>query len=433
MSLVLVPQDPYQDPRITWHVNSLEKNEDVVVVLGLNSAKPISKKMRATKVVRTTAGWANLPKSGAAFFIDLIFGIHPKYRWIFTITFPLLTLIGTVIFACERLLNKFGLTDTFFFSRYRLVRNLAYLSTITIHFVRISLALYLEGIKNPNKKILANDLAALFAGVALKHKFSGSLHYDTHECWPFVYKDNYFILSKIIGFIEKSLSSSADLVTSVSPQICDYLKKAYNLNNCYLLPNCEPLTLKAPHKSQITTSVVFLFQGGAAPFRGLDKLIETWFEIENKNIHLYLRAPNNRYKEGLIQLAQSLGLLNSTVFFPEAVTEDEMIAAASQADVGIIPYEPISNNHRWACPNKLSQYMAAEIPIISSDMEYVKENILKANCGFSFSDYKYELAHYINALASDASLRKNLGQNGRKYHEEIFNWEQFYRKMPIIK
>ena len=98
---------------------------------------------------------------------------------------------------------------------------------------------------------------------------------------------------------------------------------------------------------------------------------------------LLLRGPDNPYKNQMIELARSKGLLDRSVFFPKAVSEADLVKAARDADVGIIPYEPTIINHRFCSPNKLSQYMAAGLPIICNELDFVKSVVLGYSIGSS--------------------------------------------------
>ena len=80
-----------------------------------------------------------------------------------------------------------------------------------------------------------------------------------------------------------------------------------------------------------------------------------------------------------------LGLLNKSIYFLDAVREDELVAAAAEADVGIVPYLPIAINERLACPNKLSQYLHAGLMVITNDLPYVKSVLEEAEAGLSYS------------------------------------------------
>jgi glycosyltransferase involved in cell wall biosynthesis len=211
----------------------------------------------------------------------------------------------------------------------------------------------------------------------------------------------------------------------VSSGLANIYRKYYE-KEFLVLPNAERLSDNPRVDSQYCRSertVIFLFQGGFSEARGIDLLIKNW-SLAPKSAILYLRGPESSYKKVMVELADQLGLLNSKVFFPEPVSESQLVSQAKLADVGLIPYEPIGANHLNCCPNKLSQFMAAGLPILANNTSFVSEIIEKANCGIvtNFSD-KDGFILEINKLTSGVMLREKYGSNGRMFFEKYFNWE----------
>ena len=75
-------------------------------------------------------------------------------------------------------------------------------------------------------------------------------------------------------------------------------------------------------------------------------------------------------------IAGQIGLL------PGSGPEDMLVAAAAEADIGVIPYRPLIRNDRFACPNKLSQYLHAGLMVVTNDLPYVKSVIHDARRRF---------------------------------------------------
>jgi hypothetical protein len=112
------------------------------------------------------------------------------------------------------------------------------------------------------------------------------------------------------------------------------------------------------------------------------------------------------------------------VFFPPAVDTSELVEAARQADVGIIPYAPSSINNRYCSPNKLSQYMAAGLPIVANDTEFVKSVLLDSGAGTTvdFKD-RQAFASVIDGLIDDPGRIAEMSRRAYRYFDEKFNWE----------
>src|SRR5256886_7249329 len=123
------------------------------------------------------------------------------------------------------------------------------------------------------------------------------------------------------------------------------------------------------------------------------------------------------------RLAESLDLKNRRVFFPEPVSEAQLVEAAAEADIGLIPYEPNSPNNRFSCPNKLSQYFAAALPVIANELEFVQQVIIQNGLGavVSFRDTD-NLARTIERFARREGLAE-MAERAQAYFRSEFNWE----------
>lgn len=114
----------------------------------------------------------------------------------------------------------------------------------------------------------------------------------------------------------------------------------------------------------------------------------------------------------MLARAAATGLLNKRIFFPLPVDESELVDAAARFHVGLIPYEPHGANHQHCCPNKMSQYMAAGLPMLANETSYVGEVIRRADAGLvvDFRD-RQALARAVNLLASDPVARERFARN----------------------
>jgi glycosyltransferase involved in cell wall biosynthesis len=70
-------------------------------------------------------------------------------------------------------------------------------------------------------------------------------------------------------------------------------------------------------------------------------------------------------------------------------------------------------------------YMMAGLPVVvPSFAEEVSRIVREYDCGLTVdSSDPAELAHVLDRLASDPSLRRRLGENGRRAVLDKYNWE----------
>ncbi|MCL2122624.1 MAG: glycosyltransferase [Desulfovibrionaceae bacterium] len=274
--------------------------------------------------------------------------------------------------------------------------------------------------------IVAADLPALPAALLYGALFSAKVIYDAHEFWPENDAESTAFEIAYWTRLERKLAPHADYRQTVSTDLAAFMERCYGCSFA-AVPNCIPrvqgeVARQAGHDD--LDFCRFLFQGNFAIGRGLDKLITAWAQVDTRAV-LLLRGPLNAYRDQLIALAKSLGLYDVTVFFPDPVSETELVAAAAQADVGIVPYEPINTGHRYCCPNKLSQYMAAGLPVLANKTEYVSRIISDAGCGLCINFEQTDaLMNAVNSLTHDAALRDTYSAASKAYFENIFHWEQ---------
>ncbi|MES2984395.1 MAG: glycosyltransferase [Pseudomonadota bacterium] len=283
--------------------------------------------------------------------------------------------------------------------------------------------------------IIATDFETLIPALLLKGMFNIPVFYDAHEYWP---ESDVFSLEFEKQFwvsIEGHLTPYADYRQTVSPDLADVMSDLYAIPFS-ATPNCEPrsgLLPFAPRTKTADADCIFLFQGGFSPGRGIDLLIEAWHQTDPRAI-LWLRGPNGDEKEKMKALAATTGLLGSRILFPDAVAEEALIAAAAQADVGLIPYTPINMGYKYCCPNKTSQYMAAGIPILANTTKYVEKLVKHSGAGMVINfAHRGALVAAINQLTGDPAARQQMAQAGHSYFQSTFNWnvqsQGFYTAM----
>jgi glycosyltransferase involved in cell wall biosynthesis len=168
----------------------------------------------------------------------------------------------------------------------------------------------------------------------------------------------------------------------------------------------------------------FLFQGRFTPGRGIDELIEAWPMVDGERAALFLRGPDNMWRKAAMDLAARHGVLDRSVYFLDAVTEDELVSAAAEADVGIIPYKPLITNDQLACPNKLSQYLHAGLMVISNDLPYVKSVLKEAGAGLTYDSRDLStLAGAVRRVVEDPERLRRCRAHALRFAREHFNWQ----------
>ncbi|MBL4854264.1 MAG: glycosyltransferase [Robiginitomaculum sp.] len=280
--------------------------------------------------------------------------------------------------------------------------------------------------------IHAHDPDSLLAASLLKAKYGCRLIYDAHEYGP----DAYLLWPRpryLFFALERMLFKHVDAAVTVSPGLAEKFNARFPRLDFLVLPNASPRKdgeFEVPKKSDIKKlaqgRVSVLFQGGFAKHRGVEWVIDEWAKLNPKNAALFIRGPNNVFRKQLINHAHGTGLLNQSIYFLDSIGEDKLIAYASTADIGIIPYHSYVENHAGACPNKLSQYMLAGLAIISTPLPNVESIIELASCGVIYDDKKAgDFGRALSLLLASPAKIAVHGKAGRNYALNEYNYGHF--------
>ena len=305
---------------------------------------------------------------------------------------------------------------------------------LKMHFAPATV-LFFDYIRKMPKKpdvVHCNDLETLLVGVLAKRHFGCRVVYDAHEYYPYCDPYGRWLDIKFFAILESWLIRYVDGAVTVNPMLANIMSNAYEFPRFYAVPNAEPVavTVAEPFRSRMsslaTGRLKCLFQGRYSPRRGTEELILGWQHVDRSKAVLFLRGPHNVWMEEAKALARKLGLLDTSIFFLDAVSEDQLVAAATEADIGIVPYLPEFLIYQYSCPNKLSQYMHAGLMIVTNDLAYVRSVVEEADAGLVYNSNHLEtLGAIINQVANDRDLLVRFKQNSIHYAHERFNWQAY--------
>jgi glycosyltransferase involved in cell wall biosynthesis len=227
----------------------------------------------------------------------------------------------------------------------------------------------------------------------------------------------------IVRATEGLLIKHTDLVMTVNEFIAEVLASRYSLKrHPQVVYNCPRASLPIRHREERTTSKIALYQGQFTRDRGLDNLVKAT-DYLLPDVRLLLRG------SGIIERElKALSVGRTNVQFEKPVNASKLVSAASEADVGIIPYLPTNLNNYLASPNKLFEYIQAGLPIAASNTPFMRKVILENDIGMLFdSQDPRSIANAINSVTRKDLLRRqraNLVSAAKKY-----NWETESKKL----
>lgn len=223
-----------------------------------------------------------------------------------------------------------------------------------------------------------HDLPCLKAGYFAAKKKNVRLVYDAHELYyaqeilPPATRKQYFKL-------EKKYIRYPDAVITVNPFIARLMAERYNVKEPDVIMNCtdkpkdfrpEGAAKKLRSKGSIPESMkVVLYQGWISPERNIETLVRgvKWFP-EDTCLAL---IGYGEYEKKLRQIAEE-EKTGKKVFFLGAVPNEEILNYTAGADIGVIPYLPIDDNHLYCSPNKFFEYIIAGVPVVTADLPFFR-------------------------------------------------------------
>ena len=229
--------------------------------------------------------------------------------------------------------------------------------------------------------IHCHDLDTLPAAVALRHRLSpgAKLIYDSHELFPFQFQDRTW--QRYWSRVEAEYIRAADLIITVNTSIAEELARRYSIpppaviyNSYGSFNSISPVDEKGflAHFGAEAAGFRVLFQGSLVREKNLDTLVKAFQRLQT-SVQLFMLG-GGPFEAHLKRLCSKLGIAN--VFFGSWVPQEELLGYVAHADLGIIPYSGngILNN-RYCTPNKLFEFIEAEIPICASDLPELRRII----------------------------------------------------------
>jgi glycosyltransferase involved in cell wall biosynthesis len=230
----------------------------------------------------------------------------------------------------------------------------------------------------------ANDIATLIPGYFAARLSRAKLVYDTHEYAVGVpYRKA--LWAWLAATIERLLIRRCDAVITVSDGIAERLQSRYRLERrptvVRNVPDLPPPG-DAPDLREemgIGSAPLVLHQGAVAEGRGGGNLVRAVARIDSA--HLLFLGADGAFAERLRELGHGVGLDGRLHFHPP-VPLAELLSYTHQADVGVSLLEDTCENHRLALPNKLFEYLAADLPVVVSDLPEMGRLVTERGVGW---------------------------------------------------
>ena len=298
-----------------------------------------------------------------------------------------------------------------------------------------------DGVRLKPKLIHAHDLDGLIIGFGIARISKSKLLYDSHELHSESKGTLGYprIVRKILLIIERMLARRVDGVVTVSAGIANAMAKKLRISppgvirNFPVRQSTDPLPNKRhPLRNALNLGSdvpIILYQGGLTHGRGLLILLNAMQEVKCPGAVLVFLG-NGVLVSLLRERARSLNLENRVYFHP-AVESSALPMWTADATIGVHPMEGFCLNHQLALPNKIFEYIQAQLPVLVSNLPEMREIVRVYGVGKIFQDGDAtNLALQLDTILGDINLLNRYKRAARTAAGEL-NWEK--EKTKLIK
>jgi glycosyltransferase involved in cell wall biosynthesis len=267
-----------------------------------------------------------------------------------------------------------------------------------------------------------NDLDTLDVGVVMK--LTGRrLIYDSHELYCEMVPVG--LRKSFSALFEKMFVNIADVLITVNPFIASELSRRYMIiKPIHVVLNCPETYVPQSATQSLHKPVVALYHGGLDADRGLENLVKASLDF-NDQVRLVIRG-NGKLETRLRQLASDA----SNVRFEKRVPMDQVIQAATTADIGVIPYLATNLNQYYCSPNKLFEYIQAGLAVVTSDFPFLKQVVIDNGIGEVFDPRDpIDIARKVNFVSEKRNLEK-FKRNVQRVRQK-YTWQEERKKLYV--
>ena len=244
--------------------------------------------------------------------------------------------------------------------------------------------------------LIANDLDTLLANYFV-HKIKSffyrkeiQLVYDSHELFTEVpeLNDRPFVKNTWLA-IEKMILPRIKHSYTVCDSISDEYNRKYGIK-MQVVRNIPLCNKKTDEKKELNPLVkeysgkkIILYQGALNVGRGIENVIHAMEFINNA---IFVIIGDGDITNQLKNIVSDKGL-KKKVQFVGKIPFNSLSKYTKRADIGIVLQEDLSLSYRFVLPNRLFDYIHAELPVIASDLPEIKKIFSENEIGLLVYDF----------------------------------------------
>lgn len=240
---------------------------------------------------------------------------------------------------------------------------------------------------------------------------------------------------RALKVLERFVVRRADSIVVVTSGWEDHFRSlGANMDNYFVVPNgTEPYDLRLTDEDRQAlrrelgiAGATAIFAGAHGPKDGIDLILDAAAQTPTVNFLLVGSGP---FKAAAMARAKAEGLTN--VEFREPVAKDSLPQLLAACDIGIHAVSPLPVFRLGMSPNKLFDYLAAGLPVVSNAGESVAGLVGRDRVGHvgGSADIAVGLRHVLDA---DDSQRRAWADHGRSLVTERFSRQAAAKKLSAV-
>ena len=277
-----------------------------------------------------------------------------------------------------------------------------------VFYFFFNLRLFFVGLINKTDLFYANDLDTLAPMFLLSKLKKKPLIYDSHELFCEVpelkaSRIKKSIWQKLEGYIIPKLKTCI----TVNDSIAKIYEAKYNVP-FHIIRNISDFDQSFIPKSRVQLSLpedkkIILLQGaGINVDRGAEELIDAMEFVQNAV--LYIIGSGDVW-ENLKQKVSFNKSIQNKVVLINKLPKSELINYTFNADLGLSIDKNTNLNYLYSLPNKIFDYIQAEIPILASRLPEIENIILQYKIGDFIDDHNPKtIANKLNEMLYSQQL-----------------------------
>lgn len=261
-----------------------------------------------------------------------------------------------------------------------------------------------------------------WAGIACvdykNHSPNVNFIYEDVDFYPGFCGEQY---AHYVSLMEIESIKCADLTVSVSPNLAE-LRKNQGSKNVIIIPNGTSNNILNKTKPEyISSAPRLVWVGYIDDWVAIDEFLDAIklliIEYPEISFELYGGGPLTNYLEKQVSEKE----LDNHVKFLGRIDFNKLPEVFSRATIGVAPFKD-NIVMKYACTLKVRDYMAAGLPILTTDIGELKDLMKESGAGIAVKPNSKDFAEGVRYLLRSSIEWKTKSNNGRDWAKNS-EWE----------